>query len=122
MPVQHVAALHGLDWGTVHRAELHALERWDKTRKPPPLRHVGIDEKYLGRRNKLAADFVTIVSNVETGEPLWIGYGRSEKTVAQWLTTLTAEQKTAVDGHQVPREFDHDGRRVAGLAPVPTVV
>ena len=96
MPVQHVAALHGLDWGTVHRAELHALERWDKTRKPPPLRHVGIDEKYLGRRNKLAADFVTIVSNVETGEPIWIGYGRSEKTVAQWLTTLTAEQKTAI--------------------------
>ncbi len=96
MPVQHVAALHGLDWGTVHRAELHALERWDKTRTPPPLRHVGIDEKYLGRRNKLPDDYVTIVSNVETGEPLWIGYGRSEATVATWLATLTLEQKARI--------------------------
>jgi transposase len=96
MPVQHVATLHGLDWGTVRRAEQHALERWDKGRSPPVLRHAGIDEKYLGRRNKLAEDFVTIVSNVETGEPLWIGYGRREETVATWLATLTPEQKAAL--------------------------
>jgi len=96
MPVTHVAALNGLDWGTVHRAEHAALERWDKTRTPPPLRHVGIDEKYLGRRNQLADDFVTIVSNVETGEPLWIGYGRREETVAAWLKTLTAAQKATI--------------------------
>ncbi len=95
-PVLHVAAKHGLDWGTVRRAEQHALERWHKTRTPPALRHVGIDEKYLGRRNKLADDFVTIVSNVETGEPLWIGYGRREETVARWLATLKAEQKAAL--------------------------
>ena len=97
MPVQHVAALHGIDWGTVHRAEYAALARWDKTRTPPPLRHVGIDEKYLGRRNRLAEDFVTIVSNVETGEPLWIGYGRREETVARWLATQTAAQKAALE-------------------------
>jgi len=96
MPVQHVAALHGLDWGTVRRAEQHALERWNKGRTPLPLRHVGIDEKYLGRRNKLADDYVTIVSNLETGEPLWIGYGRREATVAKWLATLTPEQKAAI--------------------------
>jgi len=96
-PVLHVAAKHGLDWGTVRRAEQHALERWDKTRTPPPLRHVGVDEKYLGRRNKLAEDYVTIISNVETGEPLWIGYGRSESTVASWLRTLTDAQKAEID-------------------------
>jgi transposase len=95
-PVLHVAAKHGLDWGTVRRAEQYALERWDKTRTPPALRHVGIDEKYLGRRNTLTEDFVTIVSNVETGEPLWIGYGRSEATVARWLRTLTATQKAEI--------------------------
>ena len=73
-----------------------ALERWDKTRTPPPLRHVGIDEKNLGRRNQLADDFVTIVSNTETGEPLWIGYGRREETVAAWLKTLAAAQKATI--------------------------
>lgn len=96
MPVQHVAARYGLDWGTVRRVEQCALERWNAGRVVPPLRHVGIDEKYLGRRNKLDEDFVTIVSNVETGEPLWIGYGRSEKTVALWLATLTHAQKAAL--------------------------
>lgn len=96
MPVQHVAAKHGLDWGAVWRAEQHALERWDRSRTPPPLRQIGIDEKYLGRRNKLADDYVTIVSNLETGEPLWIGYGRSEATVAKWLATQSPEQKAAI--------------------------
>lgn len=96
MPVQHVAALLGLDWGTVRRAEQHALSRWDRSRTPPPLRQIGIDEKYLGRRNKLADDYVTIVSNLETGEPLWIGYGRSEATVAKWLATQTPTQKAAI--------------------------
>jgi transposase len=97
MPVSHVAAMYGLDWGTVQRAERQALERWDKTRTPPPLRHVGIDEKYLGRRNKLPYDFVTIVSNVETGEPLWIGPGRSEETVCAWLATLTSADKARLE-------------------------
>ena len=96
MPVQHVAAVHGLDWGTVRRAEQHALARWDRSRMLPPLRQIGIDEKYLGRRNKFEHDYVTIVSNLETGEPLWIGYGRSEATVAKWLATLSPEQKAAI--------------------------
>jgi hypothetical protein len=60
-----------------------------------PLRQAGIDEKYLGRRHSLEAKFITIVSNLETGEPVWIGYGRSEATVKQWLDTLTARQKKA---------------------------
>jgi transposase len=45
------------------------------------------------------------VSNLETGEPLWIGPGRKEKTVASWLATLTDEQKAeltvvAMDMHR----------------------
>lgn len=96
MPTSHVAAQHGLPWSTVRRAELRALERWDQTRIPTPLRHVGIDEKYLGRRGAREEDFVTIVSNNETGEPLWIGFGRSEATVASWLATLSRETKQGI--------------------------
>lgn len=97
MPVSHVAALHGLCWSTVRRAEAAALARWDATRSQPPLRLVGLDEKYLGRRHKRDYKFVTIVSNLETGEPVWIGAGREEATVARWLATLTAEQKAAIE-------------------------
>lgn len=96
MPVLHVAAQHGLSWATVRRAEQHALERWDGSRPCPPLRHVGIDEKYLGRRNRLQHKYVTIVSNIETGEPVWIGYGRGKGTLRKWLDALSASQKAQI--------------------------
>ena len=96
MPVMHVAALHGLSWLTVRRAEERALARWDATRPVVALRHVGVDEKWLGRRHKLDHKFVTIVSNLETGEPLWIGKGRREETLRGWLDPLTAEQKATI--------------------------
>jgi transposase len=96
MPVMHVAALHKLSWGTVRRAEGAALARWAARREPVPLRHVGVDEKWLGRRHKLDYDFVTIVSNLETGEPLWIGPGRGEATLARWITTLSPAEKARI--------------------------
>ena len=45
MPVMHVAALHGLSWLTVRRAEERALARWEATRSVVALRHVGVDER-----------------------------------------------------------------------------
>jgi len=97
MPVMHVAALHGLSWLTVRRAEEKAIERWEATRTPVPLRQAGVDEKWLGRRHALDHKFVTIVSNLETGEPLWIGKGRSEETLKGWLQSLSAEQKATIE-------------------------
>jgi transposase len=97
-PISQVAARHGLPWSTVRRAEGHAIARWERSLPPSaPLRQVGLDEKYLGRRNKLADKFVTIVSNLETGEPIWIGAGRSKETVRRWLAVLTPEQKKHID-------------------------
>lgn len=97
MPVLHVAAQHGLSWSTVRRAEQHALERWNGSRPTPPLRHVGIDEKFLGRRNHLEHKYVTIISNIETGEPVWIGYGRSKETMRMWLDALSEDQKAQIE-------------------------
>lgn len=97
MPVMHVAVLHGLNWHTVRRAEGAALARWNDTRPNVPLRHVGMDEKWLGRRHRFEHDFVTIVSNLETGEPLWIGPHRREETVRTWLATLSLEQKADIE-------------------------
>lgn len=96
MSTMHVAALHGLAWATVHRAEHSALARWNATRTPTTLRHVGVDEKWLGRRHHLDHKFLTIVSDLDTGEPLWIGKGRAEATLATWLATLSVEQKQGI--------------------------
>ncbi len=96
MPLLHVATKYGIDWSTVRRAESDAIDRWDKTRTKAPLTKVGIDEKWLGRRHNGPHKFVTIVSDLETGEPVWFGYGRDEATVTKWIETLTAEQKAAI--------------------------
>lgn len=96
MPTLHVAVKYGVEWHTVRRAERHALERWAATRTAEPLEMVGIDEKYLGRRGKHDTKYVTIISNLTTGEPIWIGKGRGQEAVHQWLDTQTAEQKAAI--------------------------
>jgi len=96
MPLLHVATKYGLSWHTVRRAELDAIERWERTCPPERLEMVGVDEKWLGRRHKRPEKYVTIVSNLETGVPVWMGYGRSSETLTSWLQTLTAEQKAAI--------------------------
>jgi transposase len=96
MPVMHVAALHGLSWLTVRRAEERAIERWEATRPAVSLRHVGVDEKWLGRRHNFEHKFVTLVSNLETGEPVWIGKDRTEMTLRRWLESLPREQKATI--------------------------
>lgn len=97
MPVMHVAAVHGLSWLTVRRAEERAIMRWEATRPAVPLRHVGVDEKWLGRRHDFAHKFVTIVSNLETGEPVWIGEGRDECALGDWLDARSPEQKAQIE-------------------------
>ena len=105
MPVLRVAAQYGLSWSTVRRAESMAIARWEAQRPKLELTQVGIDEKYLGRRHERDEKYVTIVSDLLTGEPVWLGYGRSEATVKKWLDLLSAEQKQrlklfAMDMHE----------------------
>src|SRR5439155_23077866 len=95
-PVLHVAAAHGLSWQTVHRAQMQALARWQATRAEPPLEMVGVDEKWLGRRLGRKFGYITIVSNLATGEPVWIGRGRDHTALANWIATLSPEQKARI--------------------------
>src|SRR5579885_466450 len=74
-------------------------ERWAKARKKPVLRQMGVDEIYLGKTQK----FLTVVSNLETGEPLWFGPDRKQETLDEFFRTeLSALQRgriTAACGH-----------------------
>jgi transposase len=71
------ARRYGLKPGTVRAIDLRCLERWKAKRRMPALKQMGVDEIYLGSKGK----FVTVVSNLETGEPLWFGAERKKETL-----------------------------------------
>jgi len=61
-----VARQFGLPASTVRAVNLRYLRRWAEGRRRPALRLMGVDELYLGKKQK----FLTVVTNLETGEPL----------------------------------------------------
>ena len=80
-PVSRVARAWHLPPETVRRLDKRVLRRWAAGRARPPLRFLGVDEIYLGRRDK----FLTIVSDLETGEPLWAGRDRKRETLDRFF-------------------------------------
>ena len=78
---RQVARQFQLSANTVRAIDLRCLERWSKSRKRPVLRQMGVDEIYLGKTQK----FLTVVSNLETGEPLWFGKDRKEHTLDEFF-------------------------------------
>ena len=70
---RQVARQFGMPASTVGAIDLRYPERWAASRtKPVLLRQTGVDEIYPGETQK----FLTVVSNPETGEPLWFGRER----------------------------------------------
>ncbi len=78
---RQVARQVGLAAGTVRAIDQRYLERWAKSRKRPVLRQMGVDEIYLGKTQK----FLTVVSNLETGEPQWFGQDRKQETLDEFF-------------------------------------
>ena len=55
---------------------------------------MGVDEIYFGKQMK----FITVVSNLETGEPLWFGQDRKQETLDEFFRTqLSARQRKRVE-------------------------
>jgi transposase len=92
--VRQVARQHGLAASTVRRIDQRYLERWAARRRKPALRNVGVDEIYLGKKQK----FVTVVSNLESAEPLWFGRERKKETLDEFFRTqLRPGQRRAIE-------------------------
>lgn len=88
-----VAHRMGLAASTVRAIDRRYLERWRQSRKMPVLRQMGVDEIYLGKKQK----FLTVVSNLETGEPLWFGPERKQETLDGYFRTeLSALQRSRI--------------------------
>ena len=91
--VRRVAQQFGLAGSTVRAIDLRYLERWAAARRKPALRQMGVDEIHLGKKQK----FLTVVSNLETGEPLWFGRERKKETVDEFFEKqLSSFQRSAI--------------------------
>jgi len=77
---RRVAAKWGLSHQTVLRLDKEALQTWSRGRKRPPLRYMGVDEIYWK-----SGRCITIVSNLETGEPVWSGDDRKRETIDRFF-------------------------------------
>jgi len=80
---RRVARQFGLAESTVRGIDLRYLERWAASRRKPALRQIGVDEIHLGKKQK----FLTVVSNLDTGEPLWFGRERKKETLDEFFQT-----------------------------------
>jgi transposase len=93
-PVRRVARQFALPESTVRAIDLRYLERWAKRRRKPALRQMGVDEIYLGKSQK----FLTVVSNLQSGEPLWFGWERKRETLDRFFETeLSARQRKRIE-------------------------
>jgi len=91
---RQVARRFGLAASTVRAIDLRYLKRWAATRRKPALRQMGVDELYLGKSDK----FITVVSNLETGEPLWFGRERKKETLDEFFRSqLSARQRRRIE-------------------------
>jgi transposase len=93
-PARRVARQFGLAESTVRAIDRRYLERWDAARRRPALRQMGVDEIHLGKKQK----FLTVVCNLETGEPLWFGRERKKETLDEYFRTeLSGRQRRRIE-------------------------
>jgi len=79
---------------TVRAIDLRYLERWNRERRKPALKQMGVDELFLGKR----VTFVTVVSNLEHGEPVWFGQDRKQETLDEFFRTqLSRGQRSRIE-------------------------
>lgn len=91
-PVSRVAALWHLPPETVRRMDKRVLRRWAAGRPRKPARYLGVDEIFLGK-----VKFLTVVSDLETREPLWMGRERKRETLDRFFAeALPPRRRRAV--------------------------
>jgi transposase len=80
---RQVSRQYGLAASTVRAIDLRYLTRWAAHRRRPALKQMGVDEIWLGKRTT----FLTVVSNLATGEPMWFGRDRTQATLDEFFRT-----------------------------------
>ena len=88
-----VARNMSLSWDQVAGIQQRAVERGLVRRESPSPRRIGIDETSFKRRH----EYVSIVSDIETGHVLYVADGRSQSSVDPFFEALAPEHREAVE-------------------------
>lgn len=88
-----VTRLMHIAWVTVGRIIERVVARKLDTRRLDDLYVIGLDEVSYRKGHK----YLSVVANHETGEPVWIGEGRSRQTVGAFFDELGEERSKQVE-------------------------
>ena len=103
---RQVARRMDLAESTVRAIDLRWLERWEASRRKPSLKQMGVDEIYRGKKDTVPSGafaaqkdkFLTVVCNLETGEPLWFGQERKKETLDEFFRSqLRSGQRRRIE-------------------------
>lgn len=80
-----VARLTGLSWDAVNAVKERAVERGLRRRGSVNPRHIGVDETSAKKRH----DYITVVSDQETGVVLHVSEGKDAASLEEYYETLS---------------------------------
>ncbi len=96
LPIAAVAQMAGLSWATVAKIDGRAIELGlgDRALDLTKLRWIGVDEvSWTGGRK-----YFTIVTDLESGQVVWIGDGKGKKGLLPFLRALGAKGRRKIRG------------------------
>lgn len=88
-----VARLMGLSWNAIDGIMQRAVTRGLLRREEHNATRLGVDETAFRKRH----DYVTVVSDQESGTVLYVGPDRKKATLGAWYGSLTDEQQAAIE-------------------------
>jgi transposase len=91
--VSAVSRLMGLSWNAIDGIMQRAVERGLSRREAFNPIHLGVDETSFRKRH----DYVTIVSDQDTGRVLHVGEDRKKAGLKAWYESLYDEQRSAIE-------------------------
>ena len=88
-----VSRLMGLSWNAIDGIMQRAVKRGLARREETSPARIGVDETAFKKRH----DYVTVVSDQDAGTVLHVGSDRKKVTLKAWYSSLTEEQREAIE-------------------------
>jgi transposase len=91
--IQAVSRQLGLSWNAIDGIMQRAVKRGLAKREELEPLHLGVDETSFRKRH----DYITVVSDQDTGHVLHVGEDRTKAGLASWYDSLTDAQRTGIE-------------------------
>jgi transposase len=94
MSIAAVARTLRLSWDEIDGLMQRAIDRGLALRRDRMVRNLGVDEKSFKKRHK----YVTVVTDLDAGEVIWVGSGRKRETLDAFWKSLSPDQLAGIVG------------------------